>query len=245
MFIEGMQPTEPTQPIENNPVDPAGDNGTPPAQEPVNVQQPQGEKTFTQTDIDRIVGERLSRERQKYTPYQSFVESQAQQYGMTPDEYLQAVEQQKQEEKNQQFQQQYGIDPEAISKALENHPDMIYARELRAQQEEQQKLNAQAEELFTEFPNLNPQDIPTEVFQLQVEKGLSLLDAYLRVSHKTQPDINQLKQQAITEYIEKLKTGNKPVEGSGSGPVIINQEPRTFDDARKGALNLLRQVNQN
>ena len=53
-----------------------------------------------------------------------------------------------------------------------------------------------------------------------------------------------MKQQAIKEYVEKLKTGQRPVEGSGSSPVIVTDTPKTFEDARKQALEVMRQTKQ-
>lgn len=42
--------------------------------ETVNQEQQQTEKTFTQAELDRIVGERLAREREKYSDYEAIKE---------------------------------------------------------------------------------------------------------------------------------------------------------------------------
>lgn len=43
-------------------------------QQQVTVQEPVQEKTFTQAELDKIVGERLAREREKYSDYETFKE---------------------------------------------------------------------------------------------------------------------------------------------------------------------------
>lgn len=153
-------------------------------------------------NVEIAFSKRLQQERAKieneFAPYKSFIESQAQMYGMSTQEYLQAVEQERQAQERQKYIDQ-GINPDLINEILENHPDIQYARELKAKEQENAKFDSEAMELFNEFPDLQVDDIPAEVFHLQQEKGLSLLDAYLRVNYKT------MTKQAEQNTIRKLQ----------------------------------------
>lgn len=167
--------------------------------------QPQ---TFSQADIDRIVQSRLQREREKYSPYQSFVEESARQYGMTPEQYIQAVQEQKEQAEREEFEQQYGISPDAINQALESHPDIQFARNLKAQQEATEKFNREAEELFKAYPDLQVNDIPQEVFMLQQQQNLPLLTAYRAAM------FDKVKSQSEQAAIKKLQTNASNTPGA-------------------------------
>lgn len=166
-------------------------------------------------NVEIAFSKRLQQERAKieseFAPYKSFIESQAQMYGMSTQEYLQAVEQERQAQERQKYIDQ-GINPDLINQLLENHPDIQYARELKTKEEQEAKFSQEATELFSEFPDLNADDIPEEVFQLQEEKGLSLLDAYLRVNYKN------MTKQAEQNTIRKLQTNAQLTPGAlGNG----------------------------
>ena len=109
-----------------------------------------------------------------------------------------------------------------FDKYLENHPVIRYANQLQQQQQQQEQFNQEANELFQTFPDLKPEQIPPEAFQLQEQfnlqgKHLPLLDAYLRVSYKT------LGQQKEQEAIQKLQQNSLSSTGSlGSGDVSHN-----------------------
>jgi hypothetical protein len=57
-----------------------------------------------------------------------------------------------------------------------------------------------------------------------------------------EPDVEKIKQDAIKEYIAKIKDGYSPVESSGSSGTIVST-PKTFEDAKKGALAMFRAIN--
>lgn len=114
------------------------------------------------------------------------------------DEMLAALDEMEQQQQREQYEQA-GINPDLLNQFIEQHPSVKYANELKAKEQEQAKFNAEANELFAEFPDLKPEQIPAEVWQLKETKGLSLLDSYLRVSYKS------LGQQKEQEAIQKLQ----------------------------------------
>ena len=141
-------------------------------------------------------------------PRLTFVETLASQYGMTAQEYIQAVEQQRQA----QMFEEAGITEEAFNNLLSNHPDVQFAREMKAKQQEESRFQQEANELFSEFPDLKPEQIPAEVWKMKEQRGLTLLDAYLRVSYKS------LGQQKEQEVIQKLQQNAQSTPGAlGAG----------------------------
>lgn len=54
-------------------------------------------------------------------------------------------------------------------------------------------------------------------------------------------DIDAISNKAIQEYLDKKRT-YAPVEGGGASLVQVSQTPKTFEDARKGAIELMRSL---
>lgn len=154
---------------------------------------------------------------QRLTDYEQRLNDLASVTGyQTPDELFNAIEDYKRQQEMEQFQQA-GVDPDTFNQLLDRHPDIQYAREMKQQQEEQARFNAEASELFQEFPDLKPEQIPPEVWQIKEQRGLSLLDAYLRVSYK---NIGRQKEQ---EAIQKLQSNAITSTGAlGGGDVNHN-----------------------
>ena len=107
---------------------------------------------------------------------------------------------------------QRGLDPDAledvVNKRIENHPDMQAFRQMQQQQQQSQQLQTEASELFNKFPDLTPEQIPAEAWQLKEQRGISLLDAYLRTTYK------QIGQQKEQEAIQKLQSNALSSTGS-------------------------------
>jgi hypothetical protein len=87
---------------------------------------------------------------------------------------------------------------------------------LQQKQQEQQQLENEWGELASQFPDITPEKIPHEVFQLQEQmasqnKHIPLLDAYLRVNYKS------LGQQKEQEAIQKLQGNAQSSPGPLSG----------------------------
>ena len=54
-------------------------------------------------------------------------------------------------------------------------------------------------------------------------------------------NIDAISNKAIQEYLDKKRT-YAPVEGGGASLVQVSQTPKTFEDARKGAIELMRSL---
>ena len=203
----------------------------------------QQERTFTQSELNRIIQDRLTRERQRYTPYESLIANEAKKYGMEPDEYIQAVQRQQQEAEKQRYYEA-GLDPDLVSEVVAQHPAVQWAQSFMTQQQQEQMFNAQAKELLEVHPDLDVKNIPPEVFHLNAQ-GLSLLDAYNRVMiPKIKQDQSKIKEQAVKEYLAR-KSGRVGVtEGSGSAPVLEMSTPKNFQDAKSQALAYLKSIKE-
>ena len=155
--------------------------------------QEKQEKLFRQADVDRIVQERLARERQKYenNPYLKYLQEKAQKLGITVE---QLIENDRKWEEQQQIQKlvQQNIPPEFAKEMLENRKfrEMYQAEQQRRQQEETRR------QMFMEFiqtyPDVKADQIPQEVWQMTFQQGYPLTAAYAIWENK------QLKQQMQT-----------------------------------------------
>jgi hypothetical protein len=178
------------------------------------TQQPTGVQTDSAAGnqgVEQAFARRLASERQKieqeFSPYRSFVETEAKRNNMTSEQWLQAVEQQRQAEERQNYINQ-GINPDLVNKLIESNPEVQYARQMRAQQEEQSKFQTEANEFFQTFPDVKVEEISPAVYQLKAEKGLSLTDAYLRVN------FSSLKVKSEQEVIAKMQANSQSSPGS-------------------------------
>ncbi|MBS4200283.1 hypothetical protein KHA93_11640 [Bacillus sp. FJAT-49732] len=172
---------------------------------------------------------------QRASEYENHLNRVAQLTGyQSHEEMLLALDQAEQEQEQQRYRDA-GIDPDTFNQFLEQHPDIQYARQMKQQAEEQSIFRREADELFSEFPGLKAEEIPNEVWQLKEQRGLSLLDAYLRVSYKS------LGQQKEQEAIQKLQLNAQSSAGSlGEGNV---QHQTSIKDMPKSDFEtLLRQV---
>jgi hypothetical protein len=195
-------------------------------------------KTFTQAQLDEIVKGRLDKERQrlegqyKSDPRLSFVETQAKKYGMTTEQYLEAVAKAEEEEKLNELVQQ-NI-PQEYAKKLLEHDKIIneYQSERQANQQKEAK-NKMYQEFLDAYPDVNPMDIPPEVWQ-EVKTGRSLTDAYTRHENKllrekldgvqSQQQTQQANQKNAVDSTGSAKSG-KATQG------FISKE--TFEQNRK------------
>lgn len=174
-------------------------------------------------------------------------------YGIkTWDEYQEALK----KDRERQSYQTASTDPEKLQELINKnvddkinqHPAVKQANELIGKQHLQEELDS----LNKEYPELKIKNIDDlnkipnvdKIYDRHINKGLSLLEAYEIVNRPHKVDVAKIKDEGIKEYFEKLKGSKRPVEGGGAAPVIVTETPKTFESARKGALEMLRQMNK-
>lgn len=145
---------------------------------------------------------------QRAEEYQQHLDRVAKLTGyQTHDELLSALEEAEREQERAKYQEA-GIDPDQFQKLVSELPEIQQFREIQKQQEESQQLQTEYNELAAEFPDVTPENIPAEVWQLKGERGISLMDAYLRVNYKS------LGQQKEQEAIQKLQQNQQSSTGA-------------------------------
>jgi len=160
-------------------------------------------------------------------PRLSFVEQQAQRYGMTAEQYLEAVrEAEEQEQLNELIQQNI---PEEIAKEIMENRKFReqWEQERRAREQEEQR-QADYQAFLETFPDVKPEDIPQSVWE-EVKQGKSLVDAYTRYE-------NQLLRQQLeglqgkkevekkNEENKQATTGSVTGQGDGKQPYFTKEQ---------------------
>lgn len=139
--------------------------------------------------VEQAFARRLASERQKieqeYSPYRGLIEAEAKRNNMTPEQYIQAVNDQRAAEERQQFQEQNGFNPDAVKPLFEQwkqtDPDFQELSKLRTEA----NVNKALSDFNSEYKDLNLNSLE-DVFKLPnsesivgyVQRGLSLNDAY-------------------------------------------------------------------
>jgi hypothetical protein len=156
-----------------------------------------------------------AREEAKQESYQAARDSYIAEQGMewmgkpikTEAEYAQA---QKEKEIYDSLAEQK-LPEEVINELIEGKRDR--QERLTEKQQAQKESDKQKEflDFVTEFPDVKPEQIPSEVWQLKKDKSLSLTDAYIRHEH------NQLKSQVEATKINQQNGGASTGAISGQG----------------------------
>ena len=133
-------------------------------------------------------------------PRLAFVEQIAQQHGMTPDEYIQAVNQQMEQSRIDELVQQ-GISEELAAEMLENRKFRQAFEAEKQTKAQQEKQNAEYNEFFDYFKQANGRDfdsnkdqIPDSVWQA-TQNGVPLKYAFMEhQNQQLQTQLQTLKQ---------------------------------------------------
>lgn len=118
------------------------------------------------------------------------------------DQLIQAIEEAERQRERQQYEDA-GIDPDQFNQLLEKHPDIQFAREQRAKQEQEAKFGQEVNSFFEKHPDIKPNDIPQEVWAIREQEGISLLHAYR--SHMYD-NVRQTSEQAALQKLQQNQT---------------------------------------
>lgn len=162
---------------------------------------------------------------QQLKPLLEMAEYEAARHGMTPLQWAQAVQANRTTSYQVQLQQwaeELGVDPSMLTSLIEGHPDVVQGRQLQQQFQQQnqqlslqQRMEKEKAEFTVMFPEVKFQDIPPEVFQVIKETGLPLVDAYLRVNHKTMAEKARVDaEQAAIKALKQNASGTPGTLGS-------------------------------
>jgi hypothetical protein len=210
--------------------------------------QERQERLFRQADVDRIVQERLARERQKYetelksNPHLLYLQEKAQRLGMTVE---QLIENDREWERQQRLNEliQRNIPQEYAEKLLKVDELEQWKTQTEKQREEEQRRKQEEQhrqEMYAEFLQMYPEfrdpekvkEIPAEVWQM-VQKGHRLASAYALWENR------QLKQQQQTQQanLKNAASSTGSVRSPGATGGFISREQF---DANKGDISWVR-----
>lgn len=138
--------------------------------------------------------------------------------------------------------QKHNIDPEVYTKiqTLESKVNQYERKDVLSQQEQKLMNDPTVKDLYGQFKDQTKQLADTYGVDLETAFSLVLRENIGSIVNQNKVDVEGLKKQAVQDYIEQIRTGRTPTEGGGSSPVIVTDTPKTLEDARKGALAMLR-----
>jgi hypothetical protein len=132
-----------------------------------------------------------------------------------------------------------GINPEVYEKFITMEKelnDFRLEKELLTQAETLQK-----DPIKGEFYSKWKDDIHQNSKQFNVDLETSfLLTLGNKLGELKTPNTEELKKQAIKEYIEEVRGNSKPVETGGTAPTTVTSSPKSFEEARKSAMAFMR-----
>lgn len=149
-------------------------------------------------------------------PGLSWLNNQAQRYGMSVERLIEAYQQQEEQEQLNQLVQQ-NIPQEYAQEMLENRR---FRQQYQAEREaNQQKIKVEKmyEEFLSAYPDTKGEDIPSEVWR-EVEQGKNLLDAYIKHENKLlrgQLQVVQTKEQAAAANQANAQASTGSAKGQG------------------------------
>lgn len=201
---------------------------------PQETQQEKQERLFKQADVDRIIQERLARERQKFdselksNPHLSYLEKKAQKLGITVEKLIENDQKWEQQQRLNELVQR-NIPKEYAEKLLKVDELEQWKTQTEKQRQEEAKRQQQQEnnrKMYAEFmqtyPDVKPEQIPAEVWQM-VKQGHRLASAYAMHENKL------LKQQLSgVEQQQQTQQANLKNAAASTGSVKSSGKTGTF-----------------
>lgn len=179
------------------------------------------------------------RRKQELDQYRTQAETYQQQLDRTAklagyqshDDLIAALDELEQSQQRQQYEDA-GINPDLLNGLIEQHPSVQFARQLQQQQQQEQQMASEWGELVNQFPDITPEKIAPEVFQMQEQlaaqnKHLSLLDAYLRVNYKS---LGQQKEQEAIQKLQQNAAASPGPLGGGDVSHVTNVSKLSSSD---------------
>lgn len=206
--------------------------------------QERQERLFRQEEVNRIVQERLAREKQRFeqelksNPYLSYLEQIAQENGMSIDQLI---------ENDRKFREQQKINeliqkniPPDIAKEVYESRKFREQYQIEQQKRQQEQLKQQMYQEFLQmYPDVKPEQIPAEVWQM-VKQGYRLAAAYaIHENKQLKSEMAKFQQQQQVQQANaknaESSTGSAKSQGATGGYISREQF-----DANKHDINWVR-----
>lgn len=206
--------------------------------------QERQERLFRQEEVNRIVQERLAREKQRFeqelknNPYLSYLEQIAQESGMSIDQLIENDRKFREQQKINKLIQK-NIPPDIAKEVYESRKfrEQYQAEQLKRQQEQLKQQMYQ--EFLQMYPDVKPEQIPAEVWQM-VKQGYRLAAAYAIYENKQlKSEMAKFQQQQQVQQANaknaESSTGSAKSQGATGGYISREQF-----DANKHDINWVR-----
>lgn len=194
-------------------------------------------------DQSKAFAARLGHEKKKmeeaYMPYKSVIERQAKSAGMEANEYIQYLQERMELEELEEEADRTGKPPEQIK--VEREAQEAKAR--LAEVERKERLTAEEQQLVSD-PKIGKfvTDNLEKIREIALASGTDMRTGLALVATEKLPELLELTnpEKHIKDYLASLKAGGKPIEIGGGATAPSATPPKTFDDARKSAIEKLR-----
>lgn len=187
-------------------------------------------------DYDRV---RAKYEESK--PVLSFVESLAQQNGMSVPDYLKAVEDYQRQQEIEALASQRSLDPELAEELYLLRQERQQREVQKQQQEVQERQNKEYVDFLNAYPDLKPEEIPTDVWRIKAEEGLPLKAAYK--IYKAEQLESQLNTKQANQKNAEASTGSLTGNGSSSQNYISFDTFQKNKNDRNWVIKNFKQIN--
>lgn len=163
--------------------------------------------------------------------------------GITNVEQLNsALTQAEQQAQVEQQAQQMQANPALIQElnSLKSEIDMMKQEKQSAERDRAiADMKSQMQEVLKMAQTEGMQITEDQLLTAAQEKNMNNFhDVYKLIKPET--NSQEYKDKIIADYINGIKSGQIPVEGGGNTPSVLPQTPKTMDDARNGAIAMLR-----
>jgi len=192
-------------------------------------EQAEGEEEETDPiDKSKAFAERLSKKtkqvEEKYSPYVSLIEKAAKKNGMSTEEYIQAINEQEEQERIEAERQEdlnkYGdLPPEVVEKLKK-------ADEYEKTQTEQQNWVKEGQAFREAFPKVDTNSIPDAVFEIKDKEKCSLVAAYKSYQY----DMQNSEKYRVEQEQKLIKSLNKNKQMPGSASAGAEHKERQIKD---------------
>lgn len=141
--------------------------------------------------------------------------------------------------------QEKNVNPEVYSRLKQAETIAQQANEKLSKYERREKIDSEISawkqhEVYGDFFNRWESDIKDVALKGNGDLYTSMLIVMGAKAHELKaPNVEDIKKQAVKEYIDGLRN-QKPVEGGGQSPAVVQKSSNSFEDARKSALQFLR-----
>lgn len=206
---------------------------------PVLVQEQ--EEIEQEQEVDKVevaFGKRLSQERAKiekeYAPIMDFITAEADRFGMSKEEYLSALQEERRREQEEREKEKYSnLEAEEIE-ALK------WAKENKARYQQEERAKNQARELVEKYPEVKSiKDIPKPAIDLADKYGVPLVEAY----EMFKPNRQALEQQTLKQLKQIQNSNVGSLNNSTTEPIksIGDMSSKDFNDlvekVKRGQIN--------